>query len=146
MSVQKRKFPLVLFCCYFRFKQNNQNKKCLTRRKNNPSASCKIRCDVKVRSIGWLSLYHVNVGGGSASALQFSVTGSCLATIVSIGCSIIFGAYDAKIEREKNTFLIKKQEKSTTRKIRVNFTLNLKFFMFGRHFISKDDTQTQRDV
>ena len=41
------------------------------------------------------SLYQVIVGVGSPSALHPKVTGSFLATAVSSGCSMIFGAEDA---------------------------------------------------
>lgn len=37
------------------------------------------------------SLYHSILGFGEPSALQFSVTGSCLGTVASRGCSMILG-------------------------------------------------------
>ena len=47
------------------------------------------------------SLYQVIVGVGSPSALQPKVTGSFLATAVSSGCSMIFGAEDDAKQPEK---------------------------------------------
>lgn len=51
------------------------------------------------------SLYHSTDGKGDPSALQFSVAGSCLGTIASMGCSLIRGyskAENRKDEQKKS--------------------------------------------
>lgn len=63
----------------------------LTLRKNKPPAGKIIRCEPGSSFNGSPSLYHVMVGVGVPSALQFSVTGSYLGTITSNGCSVIRG-------------------------------------------------------
>lgn len=63
----------------------------ITFKKNNPPAGKNILCDPGNIFNGTPSLYHCMVGGGDPSALQFNVAGSCLGTVVSIGCSIILG-------------------------------------------------------
>jgi hypothetical protein len=65
-----------------------------TRRKNREPAGRRTRCDFE--SLGDVftsspSLYHSIVGSGTPSALQFKVTGSCLGTVTSVGCSVIRG-------------------------------------------------------
>lgn len=48
----------------------------LTRRKNNPPAGKIMRCNPGSTLSGSPSLYHVIVGVGTPSTLQFNVTGS----------------------------------------------------------------------
>ena len=65
-----------------------------TRRKKREPAGSRTRWDFE--SLGDVftsspSLYHSIVGSGTPSALQFKVTGSCLGTVTSVGCSVIRG-------------------------------------------------------
>lgn len=81
---------------YQRLKENikRYRDEFVTFRKNSPPAGRNIRCDPGRILSGTPSLYHWIVGVGEPSALQFNVAGSCLGTIVSIGCSIIRGIWD----------------------------------------------------
>lgn len=69
---------------------------CITRRKNRDPVGSRTRCDLA--SPGDVctsspSLYHSITGSGLPSALQFNVTGSFFATIMSDGCSVIRGHF-----------------------------------------------------
>ncbi len=73
-----------------------------TLRKNNPPAGNSIRWDPGNIFNGTPSLYHWIVGEGVPSALQFNVAGSCLGTVVSIGCSVMRGRFDPANEIKRN--------------------------------------------
>lgn len=67
-----------------------------TFKKNSPPAGRKILCDPVLPFNCTPSLYQDIIGDGVPSALQFKVAGSCLGTVVSIGCSLIRGAWNPK--------------------------------------------------
>lgn len=76
---------------------------CITRRKNRDPVGSRTRCDLA--SPGDVctsspSLYHSITGSGLPSALQFNVTGSFFATIMSDGCSVIRGHFSCP-EKQK---------------------------------------------
>lgn len=72
-----------------------------TLRKNKAPDGSRTRCDPAAILTGFPSLNHRMLGIGEPSALQFSVTGSCRGTVVSIGCSVIRGI--CKPERKTST-------------------------------------------
>lgn len=77
-------------------------------RKNNDPDNNNTRCDfdstLEVRT-GSPSLNHWISGSGRPSALQFKVTGSFFATILSEGCSVILGDRYCP-EKERNLFIL----------------------------------------
>lgn len=77
---------------------------CITRRKNRDPVGSRTRCDLA--SPGDVctsspSLYHSITGSGLPSALQFNVTGSFFATIMSDGCSVIRGHFSCPEKNKK---------------------------------------------
>lgn len=77
---------------------------CITRRKKRDPVGSRTRCDLA--SPGDVctsspSLYHSITGSGLPSALQFNVTGSFFATIMSDGCSVIRGLFSCPEKQER---------------------------------------------
>lgn len=70
----------------------------LTLRKKSPPAGKSIRWEPGNIFKGTPSLYHWIVE--APSALQFNVAGSCLGTVVSIGCSVMRGICDPVIKKK----------------------------------------------
>lgn len=87
-------FPNALLASHQYTPASDSFRLCATRRKNKFPAGSRTLWDRA--SCGAVlnicpSLYQVIVGSGSPTAWQFSVAGSCRATVVSTGCSVILG-------------------------------------------------------
>lgn len=88
-------------CCWKALFGLDESQK-FTFRKNRAPDGSKTRCDPGAIFTGVPSLYHLMLGIGAPSALQFNVTGSWRGTVVSMGCSVIRGICKPVSKAKKN--------------------------------------------